>query len=77
MNQIDTIEKSNEQEQWFESLYKFFRPLAIAATLLIIVITGYNIITSGEISIESAFAVPDVTLDDIYDSSYALLMEEE
>ena len=77
MNSIDSMADLNEQEQLFESLYTFFRPLAIAAAVLIIIIAGYNISSSGEISIESAFAIPSVTLDDVYDSSYALLVEEE
>lgn len=77
MNRIELMEKTDEQEILFNSLYKLFRPLAIAAAVLIIVISGYNIISSGEVSIESALAVPEVTLDDIYSPSYALLMEED
>ena len=77
MRKIRLSEQKQEDERFFEFLFLIFRPIAIAAAVLIIVIAGYNISTSGEISIESALAIPDVTLDDMYDSSYALLLEEE
>ncbi len=76
MEKIHSIEKKDESEQLFDSLYLFFRPIAIAATVLIIVIAGYNISTTGNFSLEGALGVPEVSLDDVYDPALALVSEE-
>ena len=77
LNRIQASVNSQEADTFFESLIVIFRPVAIAAVVLIISVAAYNIITSGQISIEGALAVPEVTLDDAYDTSLAVVMEEE
>ena len=73
---IHLSEQTDESEKFFESLFVFFRPIAIAATILIIIITGYNMSTSGRFSLEGALGVPEVTVDDVYDPALALATEE-
>lgn len=76
MNAITNQRSENETEQFFDSLFVFFRPIAIAATVLIIIIAGYNMSSSGQYSVEGALGIPEVTVDDVYDPSLALVTEE-
>ena len=76
IEKIQTTEKKDDSQQLFDSLYVFFRPIAIAATVLIIVIAGYNISTTGNFSLEGALGVPEVSVDDVYDPVLALVSEE-
>jgi hypothetical protein len=76
MEKIHSTEKKDESEQLFDSLYVFFRPIAVAATVLIIAIAGYNISTTGNFSLEGALGVPEVSVDDVYDPALALVSEE-
>lgn len=74
MNTI--IDQRSENEQFFDSLLVFFRPIAIAAIVLIIIFAGYNMSSSGQFSVEGALGIPGVTVDDVYDPSLALVTEE-
>ena len=76
IEKIQTTEKKDDSQQLFDSLYVFFRPIAIAATVLIIVIAGYNISTTGNFSLEGALGVPEFSVDDVYDPALALVSEE-
>ncbi len=76
MGKLYDMENKKEEEYFFEWLFALFRPLAIAATILIIIAIGYNIGSSGQISLEGALAIPDVTLDEVYDPTLTLAMEE-
>jgi hypothetical protein len=76
MENIHASEQTDENEKFFESLFVFFRPIAIAATVLIIIIAGYNMSTTGHFSLEGALGVPEVTVDDVYDPTLALVTEE-
>jgi hypothetical protein len=76
MKAITNQRSENETEQFFDSLFVFFRPIAIAATVLIIIIAGYNMSSSGQYSVEGALGIPEVTVDDVYDPSLALVTEE-
>ena len=76
METIHSSERINEKEQFFESLFIFFRPIAITAAVLIIIIVGYNINTTGQFSLEGALGIPELTVDDVYDPALALVTEE-
>ena len=76
MEKIQTSKQVDENEQFFESLFVIFRPIAVAAVILIIIIAGYNINTTGQFSIEGVFGVQEVTIDDVYDPTLALVTEE-
>ncbi len=76
MENIRSSKQIDESEQFFESLFVFFRPIAITAAVLIIIIAGYNITTTGYFSIEGALGIPEVTVDDVYDPTLALVTEE-
>jgi len=76
MTNIHSSENTDESEKFFDSLFVFFRPIAIAATVLIIIIAGYNMSTTGQFSFEGALGIPEVTVDDVYDPTLALVSEE-
>jgi hypothetical protein len=77
MNRIESITGQNQIDPFFDSIYRLFKPLAIAAIILIIAVAGYNMGSSGNFSLEGLLAVPEVTVDDAYDPSLALIVEEE
>ena len=76
MNEITLLNQHNENEQFFESLFLFFRPIAIAAVVLIIAIAGYNINSTSRISLEGALGIPEITVNDVYDPTLAMILEE-
>ena len=69
LTKIHASINSKEEDTFFDSLFVLFRPVAIAAAVLIIIFAGYNVTASGQISLEGALAIPEVTLDDAYDTS--------
>ena len=77
LNRIQATLQAKGEDSFFNSLLVVFRPLAIAAIILIIIISAYNITSSGQVSLEGALAVPEVTLNDAYATSLAVVIEEE
>ena len=77
LKRIQTSALDQNENAIFDSLIVLFKPVAIAATVLIIFVAGYNMADSGNISLEGALAIPDVTLDDAYNTSLAMVIEEE
>ena len=52
-----------------------FRPVAVAAAIIIIAIMSYNIANTNQVSWEGAIVVPEATLEDAFDPLVALNME--
>ena len=73
MQQIRSLEKSNHQ--FFESLFFVFRPVAIAATVVLIVLISYNIVKSRNVSFAVAFAEPQITLEQVLEPTLPLSLE--
>ena len=67
MSEVQRLSKQKDNYEFFDNVYTLFRPVVIAATLLIIALISLNFIKSENISIEDAIAVPDVTISDAYD----------
>ena len=76
MEKIRSLNRIDESEQFFESLFVLFRPITIAAAVLIIIIAAYNITSSDQFSLEGALGIPEVTVNEAYDPTLALLTEE-
>jgi len=76
LEKIHSLEQVDENEQFFQSLFVLFRPITIAAAVLIIIIAGYNINSTGHFSFEGALGISEVTVDDVYDPAFALVTEE-
>ena len=67
--------KETGLETYFDALFSVFRPVVVGAIVLIIVLLSYNIIRSDRLSLAGAFAEPQVTLEEAYDPSIMLSME--
>jgi len=68
-------EQKIAQETFFESLIYVFRPVAIAAVVLLITLVSYNLIKSDNISLASAFAEPEISLEQVLEPTLPLAME--
>lgn len=62
-------------ETFWDSLISVFRPIAIAATILFIVLLTYNLFKSDHKSLASALAEPEIKLEHSLDPALALVME--
>ena len=76
---MQRIEKSRqeqtESDPFFESLIAVFRPVAMGAAVLMIVLLTFNMIKSDRLSLAGAFAEPEVTLAEAFDPTLTLAME--
>ena len=68
-------EEEKVQDTFFESLVYMFRPVAIAAAILIAALISYNLIRSDQLSVASAFAEPEITLEQAYEPIVILTLE--
>jgi len=69
-------EADRKQENFFDSLIEVFRPVAIAATILFIVLLSYNLFKSDKVTLASALAEPEFTLEQSLDPTLTLVMEK-
>ncbi|MBN2426494.1 MAG: hypothetical protein JXR46_09595 [Calditrichaceae bacterium] len=45
-------------------IYKLFKPLAVAASVIIFTFIGYNLSTKGEINIKNILAIPEISVEE-------------
>jgi hypothetical protein len=76
MQQINRTAMIGFNDIFYQSLFKLFKPVMVAAILIIIAISTYNIANTRQISLEGALAVPQVTLEQAFDPSLSLNLEE-
>lgn len=60
----------------FESILSVFRPIAVTAIMLLIVLLTYNINTNNTISLNAALNTPTVSIEDAFDPYTALAVEK-
>ncbi len=65
----------NQAESFFNSLLIVFRPVAIAAVIILISLLSYNLKKTGNYSIAGALGESKTTLEEIVDPVYMLTME--
>ena len=76
MQRIENIrQKQTKKDPFFESLLAVFRPVAMGAAILMIILLTYNMIKSDRLSLAGAFAEPEVTLEEAFDPTTMLVME--
>ena len=75
MNQIAREKVENPSDLFFESLITVFRPVAIAALVLIGVFITYNMTATEDISLKGAFAISDVYVEEAFDPIIELTAE--
>ena len=64
-----------KEEILFESILSVFRPVAVTAIMLLIVLLTYNFNTNETISVNAALNAPAVSIEDAFDPFTALSME--
>ncbi|MDZ7335704.1 MAG: hypothetical protein ONB33_12265 [candidate division KSB1 bacterium] len=62
-------------ESFVDSLITVFRPVAIAVTILLVVLLSYNLFMSEDKSLSSAFAEPEIKLEQALDPAIVWAME--
>lgn len=75
MAKITSNRTESNEERFFESLISVFRPVAIAAAMLLVILVSYNILNNQEYSLVSSFTHSQVTLEDAFDPILDLTLE--
>jgi hypothetical protein len=70
-----TSSESNGRESFVSSLVTVFRPVALAASLLAAVLTTVNLVQSKNKTVYTAFAGPEVTVQEALDPTLPLTLE--
>lgn len=65
----------NDKYSFDHYLQSAFRPLLAAALLLIVLLSGFNIIKSGEVSLKAVLSLQEATITDALDPTLTLLEE--
>jgi hypothetical protein len=64
-----------KEEIWYESIMGVFRPIAVTAIMLLIILLTYNFNANKKISFNSAMNTPSVTVEDAFDPFTFLSLE--
>jgi len=64
-----------KEEIWYESIMGVFRPIAVTAIMLLIILLTYNFNTNKNISLNSAMNAPSITVEDAFDPFTFLSLE--
>ncbi|OPX35132.1 hypothetical protein B1H10_01950 [candidate division KSB1 bacterium 4484_188] len=65
----------SELESWFEPLMSIFRPIAVAAVFIILLLMSYNMISTKQISVQGALAISNVAVEEAFDPAVNLTVE--
>ncbi|MFH1853610.1 MAG: hypothetical protein ABIA75_14840 [Candidatus Neomarinimicrobiota bacterium] len=65
MTRLMQPDKPATEVDMFTALTTFFKPLGIAATLVLIGLLVYNVSNAGYLSIDTIIGLPEVTIDNI------------
>jgi hypothetical protein len=77
MRRIRSVpERAKNGDLFFESLITFFKPVAIAAMILLLVLFSYNMGKSKNFTLAGAFAEPEITLEEVLDPLVTLTTME-
>ena len=68
--------KTTIEEDLTSMLFRIFRPVAVAAIMLIILLASFNIVSTEEYSVTGVFVISDASLDDAYDPLVDLAQEQ-
>lgn len=70
--QTDTGSEQNSIDRYLQSA---FRPLLAAAIILIVLLSGINIVKTGEISLKAALSLQEASITEALDPTLTLLEE--
>ena len=74
MRQISVI-RGNGQEEFLRTLVAVFRPVALAAAMLAVTLTTFNLANSDRKTVYTAFAAPEVSMEQALDPTLPLALE--
>jgi len=63
------------EETFFQSLIGLFKPVAIGAMVLLIVMMSYNIFQNKKVSFSNAVAIPEINVEVAFDPVLPLILE--
>ena len=76
MNKIHaTRSHKNEAETFFDSLFAIFKPVAIAAAIILFSLLTYNLKRTENYTLAGALGEKKIMLEEIVDPIYTLTME--
>ncbi len=75
MQKIKNLEEKSKDELFFDSIISIFRPIAIAATFLLVFLVSYNIISENGNLFNGTQQSVDITLAEAFDPFTELTTE--
>jgi len=75
MNKISKAEKKSTDELFFDSIIYVFRPMAIAATFLLVFLVSYNMLSDNGNLFNESQEIQDITLAEVFDPFNEFSME--
>ena len=75
MNRLEARPAENGLENLFQSLLLSFRRVALAGAIVAVGLLSYNLISTGDLSLNGAFAATETTLEDVLQSPLATTLE--
>jgi acetylglutamate kinase len=75
MGKINKLDEKSIDEQYFDSIISIFRPIAIAATFLLVFLVSYNVISENGNIFNGSQQSQDITLAEAFDPFNELIME--
>jgi len=75
MQKINGTEERSEEKRFFDSITSVFRPLAIAATVFLVFLVSYNLISENGNMFNDSQEIQNVTLAEVFDPFNDFSME--
>ncbi|MCK5033590.1 MAG: hypothetical protein KAS18_08145, partial [Calditrichia bacterium] len=75
MQKIKNLEEKSKDELFFDSIISIFRPIAIAATFLLVFLVSYNLINENGNLFNNTQQSVDITLAEAFDPFTELTTE--
>ncbi len=70
-----TLASKSAEEPVFEALLSLFRPIAVAALIILLILISFNLKNTGDYSVAGALGEQPATLEEIVDPMYTWTME--
>jgi hypothetical protein len=69
------FDNHHEEEILFDTLVRIFKPVVVAAVVLLVCLIFYNISETNQMSFEGAYAITDVSVEEAFDPLVDLTTE--
>jgi len=75
LNELNSKTKNYQKNNFSELLAVSFRKILLPALIIIIFLLSFNLISSGEVSVNSALGIQNVSIEEAFNSTIDLAME--